>query len=134
MSLRSKPLKLVDGLKSCFAPDAGGSARGRPRRLSYRDKMSLRSKPRELVDELESCFAPDAGGSAVVCLCCFVLIGLGGYCAGHLKASPGGPSLTFTSRHPEPSQHCSICLRCLESEGEGSAPLLFRAAEPGSLG
>jgi hypothetical protein len=33
MSLRSKPLEMVDEPKDCFAPDAGGSARGRPRRL-----------------------------------------------------------------------------------------------------
>jgi len=33
MSLRSKPLEMVDELKDCLAPDASGSARGRPRRL-----------------------------------------------------------------------------------------------------
>ncbi len=42
MSLRSKPLELVDELKGCVAPDAGGV-------FIF---MLLRNKPLEIVDEL----------------------------------------------------------------------------------
>jgi hypothetical protein len=58
MSLRSKPLELVDELKIALLLMQAG-----------RLFMSLRSKPLELVDELKDCFAPDAGG--VIYLCCF---------------------------------------------------------------
>jgi hypothetical protein len=68
MSLRSKPLGMVDELKDCLAPDASVSARGRPRRLGAEIRCRFAPNRFGMVDELKDCLAPDASGVFVCVL------------------------------------------------------------------
>jgi hypothetical protein len=55
MSLRNKPLEIVDELKIALLHRQPAQRASRLRRLGTEIKMSLRSKPLEMVDELKGC-------------------------------------------------------------------------------